>query len=81
VWLRVVVVAAAESEWDVGGSNVGGSAGLSYGSAKGIQSPPQQYACYIEVGCNIRENPRVLCSNLRNYNCSEALYNQSRNDR
>ena len=33
--LRVVVVAAAESEWDVGGRNVGARRSVLYASAKG----------------------------------------------
>jgi len=35
MWLRVVVVAAAESEWDVGGRNVGARRSALYASAKG----------------------------------------------
>lgn len=47
MWLRVVVVvAAAESEWDVRGRKVGGCRSV-FTPAPRATSRPQQYSCYV----------------------------------
>ena len=72
MWLRVVVVAAAESEWDVGGRKVRACRSV-FTPAPRATSRPQQYARYAELGRNLGESTKVQDRNPRNNNCSTAL--------